>query len=165
MRTCNPDQVGRHKQETKRTNIITTTRKVSPLSHRTKSQMGQWKANEIQNKPKRNSLLSLPSQLHKMVQYEFNHIIKWNSKTISPTFSTHDPTHIERGRVFSVQSALRLYLENRNTKWATMSLRDINTGTWPSRLGESKKLGQYTLNMVMSPMGLRPERDCAGEDK
>jgi hypothetical protein len=27
----------------------------------------------------------------------------------------------------------------RGCKWATLFLREINTGTWPSRFGESKK--------------------------
>jgi hypothetical protein len=35
---------------------------------------------------------------------------------------------------------------------ATIGLGDINTGTWPYRLGESQELGQY--NKVLSPTGL-----------
>jgi hypothetical protein len=37
--------------------------------------------------------------------------------------------------------------------WATLFVGYINTGTWPSRLGESKKLGQQ--NMILSSAGLR----------
>jgi hypothetical protein len=47
--------------------------------------------------------------------------------------------------------------------WATLFLGDMNTGSWPSRLEESQELEQQ--NMVLSPAGLRPERDCAGEAK
>jgi hypothetical protein len=46
---------------------------------------------------------------------------------------------------------------------ATMFLGDINTGTWPSRLGESSIWD--SKNVVMSPAGLGPENDCAGEDQ
>jgi hypothetical protein len=46
--------------------------------------------------------------------------------------------------------------------WATLFLGDINTETWPSRLRESQELEQ---NMVLSPVGLRFERDSAGEDQ
>jgi hypothetical protein len=42
--------------------------------------------------------------------------------------------------------------------WATLFLWDINTGTWPSGLGESQELGQW--NMVLSPTALRPQRDA-----
>jgi hypothetical protein len=37
----------------------------------------------------------------------------------------------------------------------------INTGTWPSRLGEPKK--QRRQNTLTSPAGRGPERRCAGE--
>jgi hypothetical protein len=44
---------------------------------------------------------------------------------------------------------------------ATLFLGDINTRTWPSRLGESQI--RDSKNVVMSPAGLGPENDCAGE--
>jgi hypothetical protein len=43
---------------------------------------------------------------------------------------------------------------------AMLFLGDINTGTWPSSL-RVPKLREY--NMVMSPEGLVPENDYAGE--
>jgi hypothetical protein len=42
----------------------------------------------------------------------------------------------------------------------TLFLGDINTGTWPSRLGSLKI---ETINMVLSPAGLRPDKDSAGD--
>jgi hypothetical protein len=45
--------------------------------------------------------------------------------------------------------------------WVTLFLREINTGTWPSRLLESQILD--SKNMVMSPAGLGPKKDCAGK--
>jgi hypothetical protein len=46
--------------------------------------------------------------------------------------------------------------------WATLFMGDLNTGAWRSRLGVSEI---ETINMVLSPAGLRPERDCAGESQ
>jgi hypothetical protein len=39
-------------------------------------------------------------------------------------------------------------------------LGDINTGTWPSRLGESQMRQQ---NMAVSSAGLQPKSDCSGK--
>jgi hypothetical protein len=44
--------------------------------------------------------------------------------------------------------------------WATPFLRDINTGTWPSRLAESQ-MRQY--NTVPSAAERRPQSDCSGK--
>jgi hypothetical protein len=44
----------------------------------------------------------------------------------------------------------------REHNWATLLLGDINTGTWPSRLGESQTREQ---DMVTSSAGLGPESD------
>jgi hypothetical protein len=41
--------------------------------------------------------------------------------------------------------------------WATLFAGDINTGTCPSRLAQSR------INMVISPVGLGPENDSAGD--
>jgi hypothetical protein len=41
----------------------------------------------------------------------------------------------------------------RGYNWITLFLGDINTGTWPSRLGESQ----------MSSAGLRPKSHCSGK--
>jgi hypothetical protein len=46
--------------------------------------------------------------------------------------------------------------------WATLFLGDINTGTWPSRLGS---LEFERVKYDVSPTGLAPENDCAGEDQ
>jgi hypothetical protein len=43
----------------------------------------------------------------------------------------------------------------RGYNWTTLFLGDINTGTWPSRLGESHK--------AVSSAGLGPESDCSGK--
>jgi hypothetical protein len=48
----------------------------------------------------------------------------------------------------------------RGYNWATLFLGDINTGTWPSRLGESQ-LRRW--NMAVSSVGLRHESDCSGK--
>jgi hypothetical protein len=41
---------------------------------------------------------------------------------------------------------------------ATLLLGDINTGTWPSRLGSNE-----TLKYGLSSAGLRPKSDCSGK--
>jgi hypothetical protein len=46
--------------------------------------------------------------------------------------------------------------------WATLFLGDINTGTWPSRFGESQELGQW--NMVLSLAWLRWRGPAATEN-
>jgi hypothetical protein len=48
----------------------------------------------------------------------------------------------------------------RGYNWATLFLGDINTRTWPSRLGESQMRQQ---NMAVSFAGLRPKSDCSGK--
>jgi hypothetical protein len=48
----------------------------------------------------------------------------------------------------------------RGYTWATLFLGDINTGTWPSRLGESQMRQE---NMTVSSEGLRPKSDCSGK--
>jgi hypothetical protein len=69
--------------------------------------------------------------------------------------------------MFSVKSETIPYnekLEDNYAYWhnlATVFLGEISVGAFTSRLGESHKLRQQ--NMVMSPAGLRPEKDCAGE--
>jgi hypothetical protein len=45
--------------------------------------------------------------------------------------------------------------------WATLFLGDINTGTWPSRLGGGSQMRQQ--NMAVSSAGLRPKSDCSGK--
>jgi hypothetical protein len=49
-----------------------------------------------------------------------------------------------------------------NDEKVTLFLGDVNTGTWPSRLGESRirdsKCGHESR-------GTRKENDCAGEDQ
>jgi hypothetical protein len=45
--------------------------------------------------------------------------------------------------------------------WATLSLGDINTGTWPSKLGEVSNV----RHLIMSPAGLGTKNICAGEDQ
>jgi hypothetical protein len=72
--------------------------------------------------------------------------------------------HVEAGsNTFTV--ALRIVGDDeKGTQFLgviTGPLEDINTGTWPSRLGGDSNLRQQ--NMVMNPAGLGPENDCTGE--
>jgi hypothetical protein len=48
----------------------------------------------------------------------------------------------------------------RGYNWATLFLGEINTGTWPSKLGDSQKQRQ---NMLMGPVGFRSEKGCADD--
>jgi hypothetical protein len=50
---------------------------------------------------------------------------------------------------------------DRGYDWATLFMGEINTGTWPSRLGESHKWRRWT--MLVSSVRLGSEGGCAGD--
>jgi hypothetical protein len=75
-------------------------------------------------------------------------------KHISMTFNMHTTAEELLGVVFSNQPALELYKDSQHHteaadsssawgyNWATLYLRDINMGTWTSRLGGVSNLRQ-----------------------
>jgi hypothetical protein len=75
LQTCNPDQLGRSRQNPRK-RTKRTTRNITPLSHRTESQMGQWKPNTYKTNPQQKPSLCFQTQSRKMGQYMPNHVIK-----------------------------------------------------------------------------------------
>jgi hypothetical protein len=51
-------------------------------------------------------------------------------------------------------------MEARGYNWANLFLEDINTETWAPGWGSLKS---ETANVVMSPVGLGPKNEYAGE--
>jgi hypothetical protein len=64
------------------------------------------------------------------------------------TVTNDPPTRVEAGKNTSTV-VLRIVIGDKRepsaqgSNWATLYLRDINTGTWPSKLEDSKETVEY----------------------